>query len=94
LLLCCVGGGLGGCAVLTQLKHEVEEERSARRLLEKVLLKMAEEQTMKVGVAPPRRAARADRRAGRPAGVRVRACTAHDPPCTPARSMVAWAHRR
>ena len=31
-----------------RLNREVEEERSARRLLEKVLLKMAEEQTLKV----------------------------------------------
>jgi hypothetical protein len=29
-------------------QRELEEERSARRLLEKVLLKMAEEQTLKV----------------------------------------------
>ena len=33
---------------VNRLNQEVEEERSARRLLEKVLLKMAEEQTLKV----------------------------------------------
>ena len=34
--------------MVNRLNQEVEEERSARRLLEKVLLKMAEEQTLKV----------------------------------------------
>lgn len=35
-------------ASVDKLTRELEEERSARRLLEKVLLKMAEEQTLKV----------------------------------------------
>jgi hypothetical protein len=34
--------------MVNRLNQEVEEERAARRLLEKVLLKMAEEQTLKV----------------------------------------------
>ena len=36
------------CAQVNRLNAEVEEERSARRLLEKVLTKMCEEQTLKV----------------------------------------------